>query len=183
MDQSQSFGIAGNEAVQGVEHGQSVGAVGFDAALIIVPVAGPDDVVGHPQRGKLPMQAITEGTGFVAGVDLPALGQLFSHPDQQSWRCEALGWLRAAAIVLHGHHVLGQMDIQCQFEEAGLSRVIYRLHIGNRRSRNEVVMYHTGREFIRTLTRPLSALMFSNTALEPTPTAPSAVARKLWRDR
>jgi len=30
-------------------------------------------------------------------------------------------------------------------------------------------MVHTGREFIGTLPRSLSALMFSNTALEPTP--------------
>jgi hypothetical protein len=41
--------------------------------------------------------------------------------------------------------------------------VIYRLHIGNRRSKNNFVIVHTGREFIRTLPRPLSALMFSNT--------------------
>jgi hypothetical protein len=40
--------------------------------------------------------------------------------------------------------------------------VIYRLHIGNRRSNNWIVISHTGREFIRSLTRPLSAPMFSN---------------------
>jgi hypothetical protein len=40
--------------------------------------------------------------------------------------------------------------------------VIYRLRIRNRRSRNNFVISHTGREFIRSLTRPLSAPMFSN---------------------
>jgi len=37
--------------------------------------------------------------------------------------------------------------------------LIYRLHAGNRRCRRNG-MFHTGGEFIRTLPRPLSALMF-----------------------
>jgi hypothetical protein len=49
-----------------------------------------------------------------------------------------------------------------------LGEVIYRLRCRNRRCRNEVVMYHTGREFIRALPRSLSALMFSNKSPEPT---------------
>ena len=96
---------------------------------------------------------------------------------------ESLRRLGTAAVLLHGHDVPSQMHVQGQLECAGLREVIYRLHKGNRRCRNVFVCYHTGREFIRTLPRPLSALMFSNTALEPTPTVPSAVARKLWRDK
>src|SRR5208283_4734214 len=53
------------------------------------------------------------------------------------------------------------MHIQRQFERARLKLVIYRLLFGNRRSRNEVVMYHMGRQ-CGTRVRPLSALMFPN---------------------
>jgi hypothetical protein len=56
--------------------------------------------------------------------------------------------------------------------------LIYRLHIRNRRSRNNFVISHTGREFIRSLTRPLSAPMFSNTALEPTAVGAVSLPRK-----
>ncbi len=59
------------------------------------------------------------------------------------------------------------MYVQRQFERAGLRLVIYRLHIGNRRSRTLVVMYHMGRQ-CGTRVRPLSALMFSNKSPEPT---------------
>jgi hypothetical protein len=41
------------------------------------------------------------------------------------------------------------------------------LRIRNRRSRNNFVISHTGREFIRSLTRPLSAPMFSNIIIRP----------------
>jgi len=45
------------------------------------------------------------------------------------------------------------------------------LRNGNRRSRNSIVVIHIGRQSVAQV-RPLSALMFSNPALEPTPTAP-----------
>ena len=51
------------------------------------------------------------------------------------------------------------MHVQGQLERAGL--VIYRLLCGNRRS-SYVFVIHMGRQFIRALPRPLSALMFSN---------------------
>jgi hypothetical protein len=45
--------------------------------------------------------------------------------------------------------------------------VIYRLPVGNRRSRKNALM-HVGRH-CGTRVRPVSAFMFSNHALEPTP--------------
>jgi hypothetical protein len=44
------------------------------------------------------------------------------------------------------------------------------LHCGNRRSSRSIVISHTGRQSAMRV-HPLSALMFSNTALEPTATS------------
>jgi len=170
--EGQRSGIARDKPVQRIQHRQSVGAVGFHPFVLIIPVARTDHVVGHAQRRQLAMQPVAERTRFVAGNNLPALGDLLLDPFQKVFGRKALRRLGGAAVVLHGHHVLGQMDVQRQLQGArlDLGRVIYRLRYRNRRSRSIVVM-HMGRH-CGTRVRPVSALMFSNTALEPTPTAP-----------
>jgi hypothetical protein len=58
--------------------------------------------------------------------------------------------------------------------------VIYRLRRRNRRSRNDVVIVHMGRQ-CGTRVRPVSALMFSNQALQRTrPSRPGCNSRVLW---
>ena len=69
-------------------------------------------------------------------------------------------------LSLHGNNMPGQMHVQRDFDEG----LIYRLRNGNRRSRNSIVVIHIGRQSVARV-RPLSALMFANTALEPTATA------------
>jgi hypothetical protein len=85
--------IARDKTIQSREHGQRIGAVGLDPLVLFIPVAGPDDVIGHTQRDQLPVQHITKGAGFVAGNDAPAVDDLFWHPRQQTWERESLGWL------------------------------------------------------------------------------------------
>jgi hypothetical protein len=48
------------------------------------------------------------------------------------------------------------------------------LRCGRGRCRNVVVSIHMGGEFIRVRPHSLSALMFSNTSLEPTPITPGS---------
>ena len=43
-------------------------------------------------------------------------------------------------------------------------------------------MYHTGREFIRMLSRPLSALMFSNKTVQATPMNAAVLPLRSWAD-
>jgi hypothetical protein len=158
--------VPGHETIQCREHGQGVGAVGFDAFVFVIPVAWADDVMGHAQEGELTVQAVTKRSGFVAGNNLPALADLFLHPRQKILRGETLGWLGAAAVVLHGDDVLEQRHVQREFENArGLrlklrTEVSYRLRCGNRRCRNNFVIVHMGRH-CGTHVRPVSALMFS----------------------
>ena len=90
--QSQGMGIAGDGTIQRTQHRPGVSAVGFDPQMLVVPVAGADDVIGHAQGGELPVQDVAEGSGFVTGDDPPALGDLFLHPDQQVLGREPLGW-------------------------------------------------------------------------------------------
>ena len=163
----QGMRIARHQPVQRVQHRPCIGPVGLDSLMLVVPVSRPDDVVDRAQGRELPVQNVAEGSGFVARNDLPALRDLLFHPNQKILRCKTLGRFGRLAIVLHGHHVRLQVHIQRQFQCARLSEVIYRLHFGNRRSRDNFVM-HMGREFIRALPRPLSALMFSNKSPEPT---------------
>jgi hypothetical protein len=80
--QSQGVRIAGDETILCGQHRPGIGAIGFDAFVLVVPVARADDMVSHAQGGKLPMQSIAEGTGFVTGDDAPALGDLFLYPHQ-----------------------------------------------------------------------------------------------------
>jgi hypothetical protein len=115
--------------------------------VLVIPVARADDVVGHAQRGELPVQAVTKWSGFVTGNDPPTLGNLFSHPHRKILRFETLRRLGTAAVVLHGHDVLLEMHIQSQFEHACGGRlrveVSYRLRRRNRRSRNISVRIHS----------------------------------------
>jgi hypothetical protein len=50
----------------------------------------------------LAMQGVAEGAGFVAGDELPALGDLLLHPGQEGGGSEALRELGTAAVVLEG---------------------------------------------------------------------------------
>ena len=113
------------------------------------------------------MQTVAEGTRFVTSDEAIACGELLLNPFEEISRFEPLGRFGAAAIFLHGDDVLGQMHVQGDFQK----RLIYQLRGGNCRSSRSIVYGHTGRQSAMRV-HPLSALMFSNTALEPTPTAP-----------
>src|SRR4029453_6167643 len=103
--------VAGDEAVERIEHGQSVGAVGLDLLVLFIPVPWAVDVIGPAQGGELAVQGVAEGAGFVAGDDLPALGELLFYPLHQGGGCETLRGLGMAAVVLAGGDVPGQMHV------------------------------------------------------------------------
>ena len=88
--------------------------------MVVIPIAGPDDLIDDAQSGELAMQAVARGTSFVTGNDLPPAGDLLLNPSEQVLGYQALRGFGAGAIVLHGHDVPGEVHVQRKLKRASL---------------------------------------------------------------
>src|SRR5664279_4520630 len=90
--------IAGDIPVQAQHHRFGVPLVGLDLLAILVPIPGPDHVVGNAPLLELPMQTVAKRARLVTTVNLLGQRRLFLGPLQKLSRAEPLWRLGRTAI-------------------------------------------------------------------------------------
>ena len=131
---------------------------------MLVPHARPHHVVKHAARGELAMQGETQRPRLVTGHEAKAARDLFVDPAQEILGLEALGRFGMSAFLLHSRDVEVQMHVESDLEQGLEWRLNLGLSCTSNAGRTGVVI-HMGRQ-CGTRVRPVSALMFSNHALQ-----------------